>query len=128
MIKTLQLNLMSNFETHSTKTKILHEKLYFGIQVSKAYRKKKTFSLPIFVAFVIFKVYIYMYISICICVYNIYIYIYIYILYICICILFNYLYIYIYIYTYVLHKNIKQCPAHYNQDQVGRTQIFIELK
>ena len=84
MIKTLQLNLMSNFETHSTKTKILHEKLYFGIQVNKAYRKKKTFNLPIFVAFVIFKVYI-----------CIYVYLYVYIIYI---------YIYIYIYAYVLHK------------------------
>lgn len=74
MIKTLQLNLMSNFETHSTKTKILHEKLYFGIQVNKAYRKKKTFNLPIFVAFVIFKVYICIYVYLY--VYIIYIYIY----------------------------------------------------
>ena len=41
-----------------------------------------------------------------------------------------YLHIYIYMHMYYtkLHKNIKQCPAHYNQDQVGRTQIFIELK
>ena len=109
MIQTLQLNLKSNFETHSTKTKILHEKLYFGIQVNKAYRKKKTFNLPIFVAFVIFKVYI-----------CIYVYLYVYIIYIHI-----YIYIYMHMYYTKLHKNIKKCPA---QDQEVRTQIFMELK
>ena len=112
MIQTLQLNLKSNFETHSTKTKILHEKLYFGIQVNKAYRKKKTLNLPIFVAFVIFKVYICIYVYVY--VYIIYMYVYVYVYYLIIYIyiyIYMYIYLHIYIYAYVLHKITQKYKA-----------------